>query len=651
MARVWAVSCGSANEWPYLWPIWRKEEYVAIGYGDNDFPLIDNNGNRLTNEVITLNLIERHDDSRLRNEELVNKIREFYRNELVYNDTVNDDNANELINGFIATTELSIEGEIQNKINEINNIIRKVNTIYSSVGFLERFAFGVLENDYVVVKNGNRGVLGLAQIIGGIRYAKEPLTTVNDWHQFRKVRWIKTFDDLRVIEIAPYFTISAFHGLGVECNERDITDITGNDDDDKKRRMETILETFGLLEASRSDKKKETNMPPNPPISPLNQILYGPPGTGKTYNTVSEALKIFNIKNDDYSILKKQFDDLKSLICIDFVTFHQSFSYEDFVEGIRAETNDKGELSYSIKDGIFKKIAIEALFSKFEELFNDQLPEKWQEAKAVLSKQKTTDINTETAFDPTKYNHKKLILSACTLADFKNAKGKGKPYVLIIDEINRGNTSRVFGELITLIETTKRAGTDEAMDAILPYSQETFTVPDNLYIIGTMNTADRSLALMDTALRRRFDFIEMMPKPELIVNDSNNPLEIEGIKVQEMLQTINDRIEALYDREHTIGHAFFMKLKDEPTIETLASIFRNNILPLLEEYFFEDWDKIINVLGKTEIYKENPNLTETKLGFKPSNKSYSRNANALTKPETYISIYDSVSNNNSVQSE
>ena len=388
--------------------------------------------------------------------------------------------------------------------------------------------------------------------------------------------------------------------------------------------------------------KEESNMP----IS-LNSILYGPPGTGKTYNTVSEALKIFNFIDPDYSNLKTQFDNLKSNGLIEFVTFHQSFSYEDFVEGIRAETNDNGELSYSIKDGVFKKIAIEALFSKFEEKFTEQLDELWEEAKSKNRYQ--NKITADTKYDRNNYDHKKLILSACKIGHY--TVGKGEKYVLIIDEINRGNTSRVFGELITLIETTKRAGTDEAMDAILPYSQETFTVPDNLYIIGTMNTADRSLALMDTALRRRFDFIEMMPKPELIVNDSNNPLEIEGIKVQEMLQTINDRIEALYDREHTIGHAFFMKLKDEPTIETLASIFRNNILPLLEEYFFEDWDKIINVLGKTEIYKENPNLTETKLGFKPSNKSYSRNANALTKPETYISIYDSVSNNNSVQSE
>ena len=280
-----------------------------------------------------------------------------------------------------------------------------------------------------------------------------------------------------------------------------------------------------------------------------------------------------------------QFDALKLKGHIEFITFHQSFSYEDFVEGIRAETN-YGTLSYSIKDGIFKKIAIEALYSKFEAEFSEEkINVLWEEVKA-----KTTD----TYFNSSNYVHKKLILSACKLADFK--KGKGKPYVLIIDEINRGNTSRVFGELITLIETTKRAGTDEAIDAILPYSQETFTVPDNLYIIGTMNTADRSLALMDTALRRRFDFIEMMPDPSLIKGVDEKPLDIDGIKIQEMLRAINDRIEALYDREHTIGHAFFMKLTSSSKVRDLALIFKNNILPLLEEYFFE----VVNPLNESD---------------------------------------------------
>ena len=265
------------------------------------------------------------------------------------------------------------------------------------------------------------------------------------------------------------------------------------------------------------------------------------------------------------------------------------------------------------------------MFSKFVAEFSEEkINELWEEVKA-----KTTN----TDFNSSNYEHKKLILSACTLADFKNAKGKGKPYVLIIDEINRGNTSRVFGELITLVETTKRAGTNEAMDAILPYSQETFTVPDNLYIIGTMNTADRSLALMDTALRRRFDFIEKMPQPELIKD-----INIEGIDLKLMLQTINDRIEALYDREHTIGHAFFMKLISGSKVSDLALIFKNNILPLLEEYFFEDWEKITIVLGKSNIYIKK---TFDNLGFDYAGNNYSRNDSALENKDTYINIYKS----------
>jgi 5-methylcytosine-specific restriction enzyme B len=372
----------------------------------------------------------------------------------------------------------------------------------------------------------------------------------------------------------------------------------------------------------------------------LNQILYGPPGTGKTYNTVTETLKILGEDQEElpeYSEQKKLFDDYKLKGQINFVTFHQSFSYEDFVEGISAEINANGELSYSIKDGIFKKIAIEALFSKFKKQYDGQLSNKWQDVKDKTPKIKldATGIDKDTDFDNNNDSHKKLILSTHKVSDFESS--KGEPYVLIIDEINRGNTSRVFGELITLIETTKRAGSDEAMDAILPYSQEKFTVPDNLYIIGTMNTADRSLALMDTALRRRFDFIEMMPMPELIKD-----INIVEIDFERMLKTINDRIEALYDREHTIGHAFFMTLKDDSTIEKLASIFKNNILPLLEEYFFEDWDKIIKILGDSNIYTQK---NSANLGFTHTGKNYSRNYASLENPQTYINIYTSKANN------
>ena len=167
-----------------------------------------------------------------------------------------------------------------------------------------------------------------------------------------------------------------------------------------------------------------------------------------------------------------------------------------------------------------------------------------------------------------------------------------EPYVLIIDEINRGNISRVFGELITLIETSKRAGREEALQVQLPYSKRLFSVPDNVYIIGTMNTADRSLATLDNALRRRFRFEEMPPKPELL-----DDLTVDGINVGKLLRVMNERIEVLFDRDHCLGHAYLLPLKAEPTLAKLAEIFRAEIIPLLQEYFFEDWQKIAWVLN------------------------------------------------------
>jgi 5-methylcytosine-specific restriction protein B len=167
-----------------------------------------------------------------------------------------------------------------------------------------------------------------------------------------------------------------------------------------------------------------------------------------------------------------------------------------------------------------------------------------------------------------------------------------EPYVLVIDEINRGNISRIFGELITLIEPSKRTGAPEALEVVLPYSKRTFSVPDNVYLIGTMNTADRSLTSMDVALRRRFDFIEMPPKPEELKG-----INVEGIEVDQLLDTLNQRIEALLDRDHRLGHAFFMPLREQRSLEKLGQIFRKQVLPLLQEYFFDDWQRIQWVLN------------------------------------------------------
>lgn len=169
---------------------------------------------------------------------------------------------------------------------------------------------------------------------------------------------------------------------------------------------------------------------------------------------------------------------------------------------------------------------------------------------------------------------------------------EGGARVLIIDEINRGNVSRIFGEMITLIEPSKRAGAEEALTVQLPYSKDSFSVPDNVYLIGTMNSTDRSLAGLDIALRRRFTFREMPPRPELL-----DDVEVAGLNIGQLLRVMNQRIEVLLDRDHCLGHAYFMPLKDDGSLVRLELIFRNQILPLLQEYFFEDWERIGWVLN------------------------------------------------------
>ena len=229
--------------------------------------------------------------------------------------------------------------------------------------------------------------------------------------------------------------------------------------------------------------------------SSKNIILYGPPGTGKTYNTVRKAVEIIEPDkgwgDKDYKAVKEEYNKLLNEGRINFVTFHQSYGYEEFIEGIKPST-DGGNVTYKVEQGVF--------------------------------------------------------LQFCENA--KKAENKDKNFVFIIDEINRGNISKIFGELITLIEDNKRDGAIEAMSVKLPYSHKSFSVPDNIYIIGTMNTADRSIAAIDTALRRRFTFIEMMPDYAVLKG-----VKVSDIDIAEMLKTMNERIAVLYDREHTIGHA------------------------------------------------------------------------------------------------
>lgn len=355
-------------------------------------------------------------------------------------------------------------------------------------------------------------------------------------------------------------------------------------EDEKEERYTSIME-------------KEVNSISKIGLRSVNTILYGPPGTGKTYNSIKYAVDTVDTKfNQDgrkkYTNYIEKFNELKEVGQITFTTFHQSYGYEEFIEGIKPNLSDSSDkkISYEIAEGVFKE--------------------------------------------------------CCEKARRKSENS----YVFIIDEINRGNISKIFGELITLIEDSKREGEPEAMSVILPYSKKNFSVPKNVYILGTMNTADRSISLMDTALRRRFEFVEMMPDEDLL----DEVVVEEDINIHEMLKIMNRRIEALYDREHTLGHAFFMPLNNEEkaTIDKLASIFKNKIIPLLQEYFYEDYEKIMLVLGidpqntddsKFISVKSNDGLFKNSPEI-DSNTTYQINHKAFEIPGNYINIYDSKSN-------
>ena len=284
----------------------------------------------------------------------------------------------------------------------------------------------------------------------------------------------------------------------------------------------------------------------------MNTILYGPPGTGKTWYTVTRAVAIIeNLKTDEVarqnrSDVKERYDEYRGETeQIEMVTFTQNTTYEDFVEGIRpvltnseqdskktsTEDGNVGEVRYELSRGVFRSIAERA------------------------------------------------------------AANPDQRYVLVIDEINRGNIARIFGELITLVEDSKRIGKPDEARVTLPGSKTEFGVPSNLYILGTMNTADRSIALLDTALRRRFVFKEMMPDPS---HDGVNK-DIDDVDCGKVLDAMNRRIAVLLDREHQIGHTYFL---DVDSMAALADTFRWRIMPLLQEYFYDDWEKIQTVLNK-----------------------------------------------------
>ena len=441
-----------------------------------------------------------------------------------------------------------------------------------------------------------------------------------------------------------------------------------------------------------------------------NTIFYGPPGTGKTYSTTSYAVQLCDgelPQSGGREAIRTRFEELRREGRISFVTFHQSYGYEEFVEGLRPEATAAGQVAYSVRPGAFLsacraasrqrmvtpglkgrplkertifKMSLGAAATAqgaavFEYCLENQCvllgwgqdidftdcPDKAAIAKKIELDEPTLKKPASQAWFVDYFKHEmKLgdlilvsqgnslfraiaevtgeyefaddapfhqmravkwlaIFEGGTPAEeiYKKEVGMStlyklnpavieygrisellpeqasaqpvQPHVLIIDEINRANISKVLGELITLIEPDKREGAENAITVTLPYSGDTFSVPSNLHIVGTMNTADRSIALLDTALRRRFDFVEVMPDPNLLKD-----IRPEGVDLTKLLAALNERVEALYDRDHTIGHAYFMQVK---TLDDLEQVFRRRVLPLLQEYFFENWSKVRRVLN------------------------------------------------------
>jgi 5-methylcytosine-specific restriction endonuclease McrBC GTP-binding regulatory subunit McrB len=496
----------------------------------------------------------------------------------------------------------------------------------------------------------------------------------------------------------------------------------------------------------QNDARHSANKSTKTSDQPLNKILYGPPGTGKTYHTIDRALQIVDpsfyetnssnrtaLTEKFRTLLIKDWTDTKGQIA--FVTFHQSMSYEDFVEGIKPLPPKPGErLAYDIEDGILKLLSKSARSNyesalretqllPFEEAF-EKFRQNWEDNQNQKFPLKTQGYDfTITGFTNTSIQFRKAsggtshTLSINTLKeqyygkqyDFKQGVGIYYPYilakvksyssdqqgkidplnfVLIIDEINRGNVAQIFGELITLVESDKRIGNSESLEVLLPYSKEPFGVPPNLYILGTMNTADRSVEAIDTALRRRFSFEEMVPRPDLLSpknmlvsfwnrpewidveydewmqepyksltdrfyrllgltrekesmildqesEETLGPWMIEDLDVLQnedftgpnlhlLLDAVNSRLEKLLSKDHQIGHAFFINVS---SVEEFYETFYQKLVPQLQEYFYGDFGKIGLVLGSDFV-----KITEEERKIRFASFAYDDGETLLEKP-------------------
>ena len=325
-----------------------------------------------------------------------------------------------------------------------------------------------------------------------------------------------------------------------------VSQIDGIDDTSIRTNIGSFVRSVAEYKEGGGPRGEEETQGPQGTIgmndTSLNTILYGPPGTGKTYLTARRCVEICDgkaPKDDDET--RDRYRQLVIDERVEFITFHESYGYEEFVEGLRPVPNEGGGPGFRLEPvpGVLKVVA-----------------ERAREHS-------------------------------------ENA------YVLVIDEINRANVSKVMGELITLLEEDKRRGAPNEVAVALPHSRERFTLPRNLHVLGTMNTADRSIALIDTALRRRFRFEEMAPDPKRVGD------EVEGINLRDVLKAINDRLEYLLDRDHLIGHAWLMKANTKAEVD---DVMRHKVIPLLAEYFYDDWRRVQAVLGGEDDFVKGEEL-------------------------------------------
>ena len=506
--------------------------------------------------------------------------------------------------------------------------------------------------DVVVAKQGRKAAVGIGIITGAYEYHPERTT----YKHMRKCQWIvaKPID----------FGVSMFRADTLATTRKWPEIASGYAE--KFPELADVLKqvTKGQPLTSPGPMIPEIVVQPEPPpalaLNPTNIILYGPPGTGKTFNSIDWALSLIEqkdlgvIQNEERTLRRERFQHYLDSDKIKFVTFHQSFSYEDFVEGIKPDLEaEEGTLQYEIQPGLFRLICRDAE-ENWRGALNQNVPrgfdELWAEFVLPLDEEtgKTlnvptprgfytiTDVNSRTirfnkmagnsvhslaiaTLRQLFYNERKVPAGLSpyynSLVDLLRQRQRASQkapvkalsqFVLVIDEINRGNVAQILGELITLLEPDKRLGMKESLTLQLPYSKRSFGVPPNLHIIGTMNTADRSVEALDTALRRRFIFKESMPDPTLITLEAcrdrwGEEWELEDLDLCELLDTVNNRLIRLLDRDHTIGHAFFIDIHD---LDGLREVFADKVIPLLQEFFYGDWSRIGLILGGRFIQED-----------------------------------------------